>query len=185
MNTCSICKHDNRKEIEKAMALGKPLRTIANQYGTTHPTLIRHRQCIIEALEKIDIKKELGTVATIREVLEELTFEMRADVTDLFGDDGSFDVAEIKAKGLGGLLKSLTFKRVFEGPKDARVPVDIIRAETHGRQGAAKALLQAYMQLEIARIVSDQQLLSNEERAQRVAAILARGQARLNGISTV
>jgi hypothetical protein len=50
-NTCTICKHEQRNEIESAMVQRKPLRDIARQFGASKDAVSRHQTCIAEALE--------------------------------------------------------------------------------------------------------------------------------------
>src|SRR5262249_32148764 len=73
------------------------------------------------------------------EVLGVLVSHMRADVTDLFDEGGTFHVESIRKKGLGHLVKKLKVRRIYEGD-DKDVPVDIIELEVQGSQSAAVAL---------------------------------------------
>lgn len=50
-NTCTICKHEERNEIESALVGGKSLRHIASQFGVGYKAVDRHRGCISSALE--------------------------------------------------------------------------------------------------------------------------------------
>ena len=168
--TCSICKHKKRNQIEAAVTKGEALRRIATQFETSEAAIRRHKSCIVEVLEKADVKKELATIATVREVLESLTDDMRADLTNLFTDDGAFDLAHIKRQGLGKMLKSLTFKRDEVSNKN-EIPVETVRVETYSRQEAAKSLLNAYTKLEIAKLMNEGLLLSERERTDRAMAI--------------
>lgn len=176
--TCTICSHADRKKIEAAIAKGDSLRSIALQFGVSHTTVRRHQACVVEVLQKVEIKQELATVATVREVLETLTWQMRSDLTDLFGEEGNFDIPDIRSRGLGRMLKSLTFKRTYEGPRDAQTPVDVVKVEAHSQQTAATSLLNAYTKLEIAKQFTDAQLLSDAERLARLETILNRARSR-------
>jgi len=42
--TCAICRHEKRTEIEKALLNEQPLRKIAEQTGTSTTALHRHRK---------------------------------------------------------------------------------------------------------------------------------------------
>lgn len=42
-DTCSVCAHPKRKAIERAVLAGEPLRTVADRFGPSKTTLIRHR----------------------------------------------------------------------------------------------------------------------------------------------
>lgn len=46
MRTCSICTHEERDAIEKALLAGDSLRRIAERFGTSSTALHRHKQHI-------------------------------------------------------------------------------------------------------------------------------------------
>jgi hypothetical protein len=58
-NTCTICRHERRKEIEDKMVRGVPLRSIGKQYQTTHATLNRHRSCIAGELKAFKQRRSI------------------------------------------------------------------------------------------------------------------------------
>lgn len=41
--TCTICRHENRRDIEKALISGVPLRDLAGRYGLSKSSLQRHK----------------------------------------------------------------------------------------------------------------------------------------------
>ena len=48
---CSVCRHPDRVEIEKAIIAGTKYAEISKKYGVTAPVLSRHKQiCMSEAL---------------------------------------------------------------------------------------------------------------------------------------
>lgn len=51
-NTCSICKHKKRAEIEAALARGQSSRPIASQFGVGYKSVQRHQDCIAEQLQQ-------------------------------------------------------------------------------------------------------------------------------------
>ena len=69
MNTCTICRHEKRHDIERAIARGVAFRTIANQFNASESSLKRHQQCIAEAL--LTARKERN-YQTARDVDAEL-----------------------------------------------------------------------------------------------------------------
>ncbi len=73
--TCSVCAHPKRKAIERAMLGGMSLRTVADQFGPSKTTLIRHRDS--------HMAKVVAEVATTRaaEVAAAET-EVRAAMVD-------------------------------------------------------------------------------------------------------
>lgn len=72
--TCSVCKHERRKEIDRALVLGKSLRDIAGLYGIGSKSSVdRHRACIAESLERAG----LGSALTAKSVIVELVGDLR------------------------------------------------------------------------------------------------------------
>jgi hypothetical protein len=60
VNTCRTCKHEKRREIEKAIIQGTSFRRIATQYGLSEGAVRRHlRHCLGEkAVEEARAKKD-------------------------------------------------------------------------------------------------------------------------------
>lgn len=52
MNVCKVCRHPKRADIDAALVRGDVLRTIADQYGTSHQALLRHKDHIPAELAK-------------------------------------------------------------------------------------------------------------------------------------
>jgi hypothetical protein len=50
MKTCTVCSHQDRAAIDRALVDGASLRTIAGQYGTNKSALDRHRKHLAPAL---------------------------------------------------------------------------------------------------------------------------------------
>jgi hypothetical protein len=42
--TCTVCRHENRAEIDHALVAGEPFRNIAARFGTSAAALFRHKQ---------------------------------------------------------------------------------------------------------------------------------------------
>jgi hypothetical protein len=55
------------------------------------------------------IAKQSRHIMTSHEVLEGISAHGDAAITDLMNEEGQFDLVDIKKRGLGGLVKSLTF----------------------------------------------------------------------------
>ena len=60
--TCTLCSHEKRVEIDKALILGVTERGIARQYGRDKSAVHRHRSCIANLLAKAD-KRIAGRIA--------------------------------------------------------------------------------------------------------------------------
>jgi hypothetical protein len=52
-NTCSICRHAAREQIESALAHGESLRHIASQLGVGYKSVERHQSCIAAELKAL------------------------------------------------------------------------------------------------------------------------------------
>jgi hypothetical protein len=48
--TCTVCSHDDRAEIDKALVAGEPLRNVAKRFGTSAAALNRHKGDHIPAI---------------------------------------------------------------------------------------------------------------------------------------
>ena len=55
---CTICSHEKRKEIERNLLAGAPLRTIAVQWSVSKTALIRHKGHVSATLEKAAERQE-------------------------------------------------------------------------------------------------------------------------------
>lgn len=104
------------------------------------------------------IKNDARTQARIAYLLEQrtvtgaevtatLTSHMRADITDLYDDDGELRLETIRSRNLGHLIKKLKRTRRMEKRDGELVAVDEIEVELNGQQSAA-AQLSKIMRLE-------------------------------------
>jgi hypothetical protein len=70
MMTCSICRHEQRSQIDAALIRSDSLRNIAKQFGTSATALHRHKaEHIAEQLSK---SKELSDIAAASFLVKEL-----------------------------------------------------------------------------------------------------------------
>jgi hypothetical protein len=63
--SCTICSHEQRLEIDKAIVDGEPLRKLAARTGTTLSALWRHRFHISETLAKAEEVTEKNIVLSV------------------------------------------------------------------------------------------------------------------------
>lgn len=56
--TCLACASPERREIDKALAIGTPLRDIAGRHGVSRSALDRHKSHIGQAIVKAQEKRE-------------------------------------------------------------------------------------------------------------------------------
>jgi hypothetical protein len=149
-NTCSICRHEKRAEIDRALlSFSVSLRNIAEQYEAATTCLHRHlSNCLAEEYALAKREQAERTVTTIQEIAGVLTGVMRGSMTDLFDSHGRFDIDDIRERGLGHLIKSVTIEQK-RGNGEARSPADIIKVEMYSRVDAAKALGNMWLKLKI------------------------------------
>lgn len=153
-NTCSICRHKERASIDRALLSPcGSLRNIAEQFGAATTCLHRHlSNCLCEDVALVRREQAERTTTSIQEIAGVLTEVMRGKVTDLFDARGRFDIEDIKDRGLGGLIKSVTIeqKRETGGTRKKKsAPVDVIKVEMYSRLDAAKALGSMWVKLKL------------------------------------
>lgn len=68
-----------------------------------------HLDAIKRTARESAIAKKARHVMTSFEVLEGMSAHGQGDITDLLDEKGEFDLVEIKRRGLGGLIKSITY----------------------------------------------------------------------------
>lgn len=73
---------------------------------------------------------------TSDEVLQILASQARADVADLFDENGRFSVTHLRQNKLGHLIKKIKCKRMIEGSGEDAKPVEMIEVELHSSQTA-------------------------------------------------
>ncbi len=73
--TCSVCRHVQRQEIEEALLAGEPLRNIAKRSGTSPATLLRHRPhiaaAVVRAIEETDRDRAADLLGKARDLERE------------------------------------------------------------------------------------------------------------------
>lgn len=149
-NTCSVCRHPLRGEIDRALlSFNNSLRNIAQQFQLEdHTCLHRHlTRCLSEEYALAKREQAERTVTSIEEITGVLTLVMRGDITDLFDGHGRIDIDDVRARGLGGLIKSVTIEQ--KKANGTAEPAEIIKVETYSRVEAAKALGSMWVKLKI------------------------------------
>jgi hypothetical protein len=150
---CSICTHPKRDEIDRALlSFTSSYRNIAQQFALEDHTCL-HRHLTKHLAEEYALaKRERAerTVTTIEEIAGSLAEIMRGDVSDLFNEQGRFDIDDIRERRLGGLIKSVTIEQKRRnGSEGEDESADIIKVEMYSRLDAAKALGQMWVKLKI------------------------------------
>jgi hypothetical protein len=69
-NTCTICKHEEREQIESALARSKSLRHIASQFSVGYKSVDRHQTCIAAELQALKASRSKKLNETLLERLD-------------------------------------------------------------------------------------------------------------------
>jgi hypothetical protein len=125
-----------RKKVEDGVIKGKSEKEIAAELGMSRDRVAQIK-AEPEFQERIKARVEAAASLTDKEVIGTLAAQMRADITDLFTDENSFDIGQIKEKKLGHLIRKIKVRREYDGHGEEREPVDIIELELHNPQAAA------------------------------------------------
>lgn len=96
--TCSICRHEKRSEIDAELIGSGPLRPIADRYGLSKSSLIRHRgSCISAQLAKA---KELQQSQGASDLVQRLR--------EIHAETGAILARAKKAKDWATALRAIT-----------------------------------------------------------------------------
>lgn len=73
MMVCTVCPHEQRREIDKALVLGTSARVIARQVqGPSHDAINRHRSCIADSMERAGLKSSLTAKSVMLDLVDDL-----------------------------------------------------------------------------------------------------------------
>lgn len=157
---CSICTHPKRHQIDRALlSFNNSYRAIADDFGLEdHTCLYRHLSNHL-AEEYALAKREQAerTVTTIQEIAGSMAEIMRSDISDLFDERGRISIDDIRERGLGRFIKSITVEQ--KKANGTAEPAEIIKIETYSRLEAMKSLGAMWTKLKI-----------NDDANRRVAA---------------
>jgi hypothetical protein len=149
--TCSVCAHEQRREIDAALLNETPLRNIAQRYGTSATALHRHREHLPRQLVKareqedvsqaIDVIKQLkaingATLAILKEARDDKNGELALKAVDRIQRQ-----LELQAKLLGELQQEGTIN-ITVSPEWLSIRAVILQAVTPYPE-AAKAITAA------------------------------------------
>jgi hypothetical protein len=132
-----------RSKVETAILRGKTKKEAAKEAGVSEK---RVEQIAAEPdfQERIKARVEAAGNVSDKEVIGTLTEQMRGAVTDVLPDDGGF-ITELKARGLGHLVKKVKLRREVEA--GTKKQFEVVEIEVHSSQSAA-AILGKFMGLE-------------------------------------
>jgi len=98
-----------------------------NALGVYAHRLIRTRQ----VRERIQARLEDALSLTPNEVIGVLTSHLRADVTEILTEGGHLDVATLRDRKLGHLIKKIRTRRYVERTGEVEQPVEVTEVELH------------------------------------------------------
>jgi hypothetical protein len=96
--TCLACASPERANINKALAIGTPLRDIAGQYGISRSALDRHKSHVRQAIIKVQQKREEKIGFSVFDGIKAL----QGKALELLGkmeSDGDYRGAVLAARG--------------------------------------------------------------------------------------
>jgi hypothetical protein len=76
--TCTICRHDDRKRIERALIRGDSLRDIALRHKTSKDAVQRHRRCLGAMYDRVTLAADTDRVLDLRSELERAITDVKS-----------------------------------------------------------------------------------------------------------
>jgi len=125
--TCSICPHEQRDEIDKALVSGRSLRDMAGQFRVSKSALDRHRDHVKATLVKAAVRRETSRGATLLDRIHGLEDHARR-LAMVCESEGDYRAALV---GLQQIRETL------------RLLLDVRAAEIKDRRAASVELLQS------------------------------------------
>jgi len=118
--TCSICKHPKRNEIEQAIRDGKALRDIAGQHGTNKNAIDRHKKHMVSLVAE--------AVPAI--IPQEVVAKSLDIIDDLRTLKGKLETALETAIDSGNIIALTSVSRELRGVMDTLIKIAIVQKET-------------------------------------------------------
>ena len=115
--TCSICSHNRRKQIEAACASGVSNRRIATQFSTSEAAVRRHKKnCIRPILQEVKAQQDEETAVTALSEMEWMREQIRTIYTYAWGDERQ--VPDLALKSLAEMRRQVELRAKLEGELD-------------------------------------------------------------------
>lgn len=130
------------------LSFNASLRNIAEWYGVATTCLHIHlSNCLSEEYALAKREQAERTVTTIQEIAGSMAEIMRSDISDLFDEHGRISMDDIRERGLGRFIKSITVEQ--KKANGTAEPAEIIKIETYSRLEAMKSLGNIWLKLKI------------------------------------
>jgi hypothetical protein len=141
-NTCTICRHKDREQIENALACGLPLRDIARQFEASKDAVNRHQTCIAAELKALKASRSAQLNESLLQRLERYRLVAEKHLNDddkaLAALDRCYKQVDIEAKLTGA------YQKKQENQPDAQRRHEII-VEAYKQVFATKSYDQAVL----------------------------------------
>jgi hypothetical protein len=138
--TCLACKSHERKEIDKAIVAGEPLRKIAENFPISMTALHRHKPHVSQAIVKAEEKREeragenlLDEMRRVQRKVWEILAKMEAE-----GDHRGSIVALREVRECMESLDAMLAKAQGSGPAEVRVLIEHVGAAPQLADGASE-----------------------------------------------
>jgi hypothetical protein len=104
--TCRVCVHGDRERIDAELLRGVPTRTIGDQYGPSHQSLLRHRQHVAEHVALAHDAREIAGADTLLAKVADLERQARR-LLDKSERQGKLGVSVAALRELRGIVELL------------------------------------------------------------------------------
>jgi hypothetical protein len=120
---CSVCNHDARPAIDKALAMGHSKRRIAADYGLSESAVHRHFDehlpaRIVKAQERTDVREAIDIVAQLKAI--------NAAALGVLKDARTSGDGELMLKASDRILKQIELQARLIGELDDRPQINIL-----------------------------------------------------------
>ncbi len=135
--TCSICNHSDRLQIEASLIAGMPLRDIARQFSVSKDSVARHkRNCMQPAITAVQAKQEEQSAWTALSEMEWMREQARLIYTDVRNDRDH----RTSLQALGELRKQTELYSELTGELDRSTHVELHQEWVNMREIIFQAL---------------------------------------------
>ncbi len=143
--TCTVCRHEQRDQIDKELVAGKLYRSIAKPYGASPSAVLRHKQNDIPAtLSLANHAAEVAHGQTIFDQMQDLSAITRRTLAqaDKAGD------RKMTLKAIGEERRNLELQAKLNGELESRKPAQIttsVNVEMTNQMASAPGPLLAFI----------------------------------------
>ena len=119
--TCKACSSLERNEIDRALAVGRPLRNIAKQVSISPAALLRHkRDHIGKAVAQVAAERKVEDRLTAELVLKRLRLHRFYGPAQFFDEHGALEDINEMDPEVRAVIGSIDFVNLYEGEGDQK-----------------------------------------------------------------